>query len=75
MIKIQGEIVVLETMAEGHGIRELNRLCQQYGHGHWRKKKGIAIIELNNGATAPAEVHWYEAHGIGRVKMKIKRWL
>ncbi len=75
VIRIVGEIVAVETIAEGHGTRELALLRQHYGHGHWRKKKGIAILELANGTREKAEVHWYEAHGIGRVKMKVKRWL
>ncbi len=51
------------------------RLREQYGQGNWKKKKGIATVMLEDGTTAPAEIHWYEAHGIGKVKMKVKRWL
>jgi hypothetical protein len=74
-MKILGEICAIETIAEGHGIRELALLRQRYGEGNWRKRKGIAIVEMSNGENKMAEVHWYEAHGIGKVKMKIKRWL
>ena len=75
MIKIIGDIVNIETIAENHSIREKFQLRKHYGYGHWKKKKGMALLELADGGTAYAEVHWYEAHGIGRVKMKIKRWL
>lgn len=75
-IKIRGEVYAIETIAEGYGIRELAQLRKQYGLGNWRKKKGIAIVELPNGISAKAEIHWYEAHGIGgKIKLKIKRWL
>jgi len=74
-LNIIGEIHASETIAEGHGIRELTQLRQHYGNGNWRKKKGIAIVELPDGAMIKAEIHWYEAHGIGKVKFKIKRWL
>ncbi|WP_242445315.1 hypothetical protein [Chromatium okenii] len=48
---------------------------ERYGYGQWKKKKGIALLECTDGSTAYAELHWYEAHGIGRVKIKLKRWL
>lgn len=73
--KIVGGIEQIETIAEGPAIRELATLRQRFGLGRWRKKKGIAFICLPDGSLARAEVHWYEAHGIGRVKMKIKEWL
>ncbi|SJM93639.1 hypothetical protein [Crenothrix polyspora] len=75
MIKLIGEIIAVETIAEGHGIRELASLRERYGYGNWRKKKGITLIELPDGSVVKAEIHWYEAHGIGKVKLKIKRWL
>lgn len=74
-MKIVGEILNAETIAEGHGIHERKQLRQLYGYGNWRKMKGIAIVELPDGYTGKAEVHWYEAHGIGKVKMKVKRWI
>ena len=74
-MKILGEISTIETIAEGSGIRELASLRQRYGQGNWYKRKGIATVELPNGQRQMAEVHWYEAHGIGKVKMKVKRWL
>lgn len=74
-IRIVGFVESVETIARGRGIRELPRLQQQHGYGRWLKRKGIATIQLADGTTRSAEVHWYEAHGIGKVKMKIKRWL
>lgn len=73
--KILGEIRVPETMAIQSGIRDLARLCESYGPGRWRKRKGIATIELWDGSIREAEVHWYEAHGIGQREFKIKRFL
>ena len=65
----------VETIAVGGRIGEIMRLRRQYGSGRWRKLKGIARIRLTNGSIRKAEIHWYEAHGIGRKKMKIKRFL
>lgn len=73
--RIVGQIEAVETIAAGSGIRELAALRRRYGAGNWRKKRGIATVRLPDGETARAEVHWYEAHGIGKVKLKIKRWL
>jgi hypothetical protein len=70
-----GEILGIETIAEGRSIRELADLRDRYGSGNWKKKKGITSVQLEDGSTARAEIHWYEAHGIGKVKMKVKRWL
>ncbi|WP_411727339.1 hypothetical protein [Methyloglobulus sp.] len=58
-IKIIGEILAIETIAEGHGIREIAQLKQRYGHRNWRKKKRLATVELHDGAMAKAEIHWY----------------
>lgn len=73
--QIIGLIDVVETIAQGNSIREIAMLRQRYGLGKWRKKKGIATVRLSDGSTARAEIHWYEAHGIGKVKLKIKEWL
>ena len=73
--RIVGVIASIETIAEGSGIRDLALLRKRYGLGNWRKKKGIATVLLPDGTMAMAEVHWYEAHGIGKVKLKIKEWL
>ena len=69
------EIRDVETVAKGLGIRDLSRLKKTYGHGSWRKMKGIASIRLITGRIRPAELHWYEAHGIGRKEIKRKRYL
>jgi hypothetical protein len=73
--EIVGEIADVETFATGRGIRELGRLNRIYGRGRWRKRKGIATIRLADGAERLAELHWYEATGIGRKELKIKRYL
>ena len=72
---IIGGISHAETITRGTGIRELSRLRRTYGPGNWRKRKGIAHIRLENGAVRLAELHWYEAHGIGRREFKRKRYL
>ena len=65
----------IETFATGRGIRELPRLRKLYGRSRWRKRKGIATVRLADGSTREAELHWYEASGIGRKEFKIKRYL
>jgi hypothetical protein len=73
--EILGEITVLETIASGRGIRDLRRLHKSYGKARWRKMKGSARIRLRNGDVRVAELHWYEAHGIGKREVKRKRYL
>lgn len=73
--EIIGSIDNIETIAVGGRIDEIMRLRRQYGPGRWRKLKGIARVRLTNGSIRKAEIHWYEAHGIGRKKMKIKLFL
>ena len=73
--EIIGQVTSIETIAAGRAIRDLPRLEKRYGPGRWRKLKGIAFVRLSNGSIRQAEVHWYEAHGIGRKRMKIKRFL
>ena len=70
--KIIGRIRQERTFATGSGIRELARLQRVYGKGRWRKRKGIAEVRFEDGSTRMAEVHWYEAIGIGRKEYKIK---
>lgn len=70
-----GEIADVELIARGTGIQDLPRLNRQYGKGNWRKLKGYALIRLSNGRERRAELHWYEAHGIGRREIKRKRYL
>ena len=62
-------------IAVGRGIRERARLKKIYGPGRWRKLKGIAHVRLQNGRIRLAELHWYEAHGIGKRDIKRKRYL
>ena len=73
--EILGEISDDETFAAGSAIREIARLRRVYGRGRWRKRKGIATIRLANGSIYRAELHWYEAAGIGRKEFKIKQLL
>jgi hypothetical protein len=70
-----GDITDIETIAAGRGIRDLSRLRRLYGKGYWRKMKGNARIRLRNGRIRIAELHWYEAHGIGKKEFKRKRYL
>jgi hypothetical protein len=70
--EVLGEISEIETFATGAAIREIARLRKIYGRGRWRKRKGIARIRFWNGAIHLAEIHWYEASGIGRKEFKIK---
>ncbi len=73
--EILGEISEVETIATGSGIREIARLRKLYGPGRWRKRKGVARIQLPDGTFHLAEIHWYEASGIGRKEFKIKELL
>ena len=73
--EIIGEITDIKIIAVGSSIREHARLRKQYGIGRWRKLKGRATIRLSNGRIRIAEIHWYEAHGIGRKEFKRKRYL
>ncbi len=72
---IVSRIENVEIIAVGGSIRDIMRIRKQYGSGRWRKLKGVATVKLENGSIHTAEVHWYEAHGIGKKKMKIKRLL
>ena len=71
--KIVGRIKDVEVIASGKAIRERKRLGKIYGKGRWRKLKGTASIEFPDGTRCLAEIHWYEAHGIGAKEYKIKR--
>jgi len=73
--EIIGDIGVIEVIAVGGSIRDIMRIRKQYGPGRWRKLKGVAKVRLQNGRLCHAELHWYEAHGIGKRKMKIKKIL
>ena len=73
--EIVGEIENIEIIAVGGRIRDVMRLRRQFGDGRWRKLKGTATVRLAAGSVHTVELHWYEAHGIGKKKMKIKRFL
>jgi hypothetical protein len=72
---LSAKISQIETFAVGSGIREIARLRRLYGRGRWRKRKGIARVRLTDGSLHLAEIHWYEAAGIGRKELKLKHLL
>ncbi len=74
-VVVIGAIMEIETIALENSIREVARLRKVYGAGNWRKRKGFATVCLPDGSVHVAEVHWYEAHGIGKQELKIKRLL
>jgi len=71
--EILGEIKDIETIATGRGVYIRRYLVRAYGKGRWRKRKGRATVKIADGTVCQAEVHWFEAHGIGRKDFKIKR--
>jgi hypothetical protein len=73
--EVVGKIEQQRTFASGSGIRELARLRRVYGKARWRKRKGMATIRFEDGSTRRAELHWYEATGIGKKELKIKHLL
>jgi hypothetical protein len=73
--RVSRPITQIETFAVGSRIREIARLRKFYGRARWRKRKDIAKVRLGNGSVHLAEIHWYEATGIGRKEYKIKRLL
>ncbi len=73
--EIVGEITQIQTIAVGTRIRDLQRLRRVHGSGRWRKLKGVALVRLRSGTIRKAELHWYEAHGIGRKEIKRKRYV
>ena len=73
--EVVGPIVGIEVIASGVGVRVRAYLRRTYGRGRWRKLKGVAIVRLPNGALRRVELHWYEAHGIGKRDVKIKHYL
>jgi len=75
LFAVLSEIVEIETFARGLSIRELPRLRKFYGEGSWRKRKGFADVRLPDGTMRRAEIHWYEASGIGKKEFKIKRFV
>lgn len=73
--QIVGQIEEIEVIAADRSIKEINRLIKIYGNGRWRKLKGIAQIRFEDETSCMAELHWYEAHGIGKKEFKIKHIL
>ena len=73
--RILGQITNVETIATGAGIREIARLRRRYGRARWRKRKGVARVELSDRSVHLAEIRWYEATGVGRRELKLKRFL
>ena len=73
--EIVGEIEDAETIASGPSVRDRQSLKEQYGGSRWRKLKGFATVRTTGGHLRRAEIHWYEAHGVGRRRFKIKRFL
>lgn len=73
--EILDDITDIEIIAKGTGIRDREALNTRYGSGSWRKMKGKAHVLLANGQVRHVEIHWYEAHGIGKRLLKIKRYL
>ena len=75
MFELVGPIRFVETFATKNSIRDLSRLTKAHGPGRWRKRKGEATVKLADGSIRLAEIHWYEAHGIGKRELKVKRFL
>ncbi len=73
--EVVGRITNVDVIASGAGVRLRRYLRRVYGRGNWRKLKGIATVRLPNGTLRKVELHWHEAHGIGRRDLKIKRYL
>jgi len=73
--EIIGNIEEVELIATGNSIRDIRNIRKQFGPGRWRKLKGIATVRLFDGTIRKAEIHWYEAHGVGKRKFKIKSFL
>ena len=71
--ELLGEIRQVETIASGTGVRDRRRLNREHGRGNWRKMKGFATVQLADGTICEAELHWYEAHGIGKKEIKFKK--
>jgi len=71
--EVLGGLIHVETIASGRGVRDRHRLTKQYGGGKWRKMKGIATVRLSDGTICEAELHWYEAHGVGKKELKFKK--
>ena len=73
--EVVGKVVDLEIVASGRGVKQRRRLVKTYGGRRWRKYKGVGGVRLADGTICRAELHWYEAHGVGRKELKLKRVL
>ena len=73
--EVLGQVEQVQLIAAGHGIRELARLRKVYGGVRWRKLKGVALVKLPDDSVRRAEIHWYEAHGVGKRDVKLKGYL
>lgn len=73
--ELLSEIVAVETIASGTSVRRRQMLRKRFGGSRWHKRKGVATVRLVTGIVRRAEIHWYEGHGVGRVGLKIKRFL
>jgi len=73
--EILSEIRNKEVIAKGASVKIRKRLEKLYGHGNWKKMKGIAKVRLSDGSVKLAEIHWFEAHGIGKKNIKVKYYL
>ena len=74
IFELLSSISEIETIAVGASIREIGRHLKRYGVGRWRKRKGFGRIRLADGTIGEAELHWYEAHGIGRKEIRVKQF-
>jgi hypothetical protein len=75
IFELIGKVEKVEVIAVSSRIHDLARLRRMYGKGRWRKLKGVGHVRLADGSEYEAELHWYEAHGIGKKEMKIKHLL
>lgn len=68
-----GDIWNVVRIARGVSVRQRQKLKRKYGNGKWRKLKSIALVQAPDGSIFTAELHWFEAHGIGKKEIKVKR--
>ncbi len=73
--EVVGAVEQVETIAAGPSLKLRSFLRKTYGPARWRKMKGVATVLLSNGQLRRVELHWYEAHGVGRRDLKIKRYV
>jgi hypothetical protein len=73
--RLRSDISDVQVIAASVGVRVRAKVKKAYGSGRWRKLKRTALVELPDGYVFRAELHSYEAHGIGRRDMKVKRLL